>query len=117
MTSSSLEQIRQNLQAASAAEVTVQGDPQDTTYVRALETVAGDAARLLAALTAVEEMAVQWRARGSHDMSYSKTIPDEAIAEAIHTSGAGMVENARRINNAIARSLEAPLSPAPGVRP
>lgn len=49
----------------------------------------------------VERLADAWEARGESDMAFSKRIPDENIAISILTNGAQMVENARRIRNAL----------------
>lgn len=109
-----LDQIKKNLEAAKAASVTIQGDAQDIAYVRALEKVADDSARLIRALEVIDGMAAQWKARGEHDMNFSTSIHDENIAEALHTDGADMVEKARRIQHAIGRGLEE--SPMPAAR-
>lgn len=109
-----LDQIRKNLETAKAAAVTIQGDAQDTAYVRALETVAEDSARLLRALGVIDGMAAQWQARGEHDMNFSKSIQDENIADSLHTDGADMVEKARRIQYAITRGLDASTMPTEG---
>jgi len=61
--------------------------------------------RLLSALDAVDKLAEQWHARGEHDMAFSKTIQDEDIAMELLTHGAGMVENARHIRNAVTAAL------------
>ncbi|MDJ0322143.1 hypothetical protein, partial [Pseudarthrobacter sp. PS3-L1] len=64
-----------------------------------------DIAALIAAVEAVEKLADAWEARGTSDMAYSKTIPDEGIAMTILADGASMVENARHIRTALAPVL------------
>jgi hypothetical protein len=64
-----------------------------------------DVPRLLSALDAVVALAQQWHARGEHDMAFSKTIADEDIAMELLTHGAGVVENARHIRNAVTAAL------------
>lgn len=49
----------------------------------------------------VQALADAWTARGEHGMAYSKTIPDENIADYLLGAGAEMVENARHIRNAL----------------
>jgi hypothetical protein len=68
----------------------------------------GDVREQQAALERVEALAALWEARGESDMAYSKTIPDEDIAMALLTSGAGMVENARHIRIALDTRAERP---------
>ena len=69
--------------------------PQDITDLLVL------ARKQQAAIDAVRALADAWEARGEHDMKFSKSIPDEDIAIEILTNGAGMVENARHIRNAL----------------
>lgn len=64
-----------------------------------------DVPKLVAALRAVEAVCAAWTARGEHDMAYSKTIPDENIADVLLTDGADMVERARIISNTIREAL------------
>jgi hypothetical protein len=64
-----------------------------------------DVPRLVAALRAVEAVCDAWTARGEHDMAYSKTIPDENIADVLLTDGAEKIESARIIRDAIREAL------------
>jgi len=77
-------------------------DSPDIDFIASART---DIPRLLSALEAVEALAQQWHARGEHDMAFSKTIQDEDIAMELLTHGAGMVENARHIRNAVTAAL------------
>lgn len=75
-------------------------DRQPTRSEQAAALVA-EVRRLRNTIARVQALADAWTARGEHDMAYSKTIPDENIADYLLGAGAELVEKARHIHTAL----------------
>ena len=96
--------IRERLSRAEDSAVTCQGDGLDKDYIHALEAVSVDAARLLAAIEAVDALAAAWQARGEHLRKFAETIPED-VREALDQQGADTLWHAGLIRTALAAAL------------
>jgi len=68
------------------------------------ECLRADAARLLAAIEAVDALAAAWQARGEHLRKFAETIPED-VREALDQQGADTLWHAGLIRTALATAL------------